>query len=211
VEPRRSLIGLGTGHAFDRDMRRTEPSRPSDRERAIMREVTTRLPHHHLVDVDPEDPTQQLDDLGEFHVEPLDVEARPAAERAEELDLATAETIAGESEPELAMESEAELERPSQDLVPGDTGELYGVRTPHAGGVNLAAPEDRDAFEGAWLGETWLESLEEHAAEMGPVPEEPVVVVDDSDVEHPDHRGHHATERGDPPVADKGSGGPGGL
>jgi len=46
---------------------------------------------------------------------------------------------------------------------------------------------------------------------MGPEPEEEVVIVDDSDIEHPDHRGHHPTESHDRPVADKGSGGPGGL
>jgi hypothetical protein len=46
---------------------------------------------------------------------------------------------------------------------------------------------------------------------MGPAPEEEVVIIDDSEIEHPDHRGHHPTEWRDRPIADKGSGGPGGL
>lgn len=162
-----------------------------------MREVSARLPHHHTVDIDPEDPTQQLDDLGEIHVEPLAVEVQPRAESDEDFDLASAENVVGESEPED--------EEPPRDAA--ETGELYGVRTPHAGDPNIAAPEDRDAYEGSWRGETWLEALEEHAIAMGPAPEEEVVIVDDSDP----HHGHHSTEGGDPPVADKGSGGPGGM
>jgi hypothetical protein len=185
-------------------MRRNQESRPSEKQRAIMREVSARLPQRHVVDIDPEDPSQQLDDLGEFHLEPLSVEAQPAAEASEDFDIASAENVEGESETESSdLDAEAELGH--------ETGELYGVRTPHAGDTNLAAPEDRDSFEGASRGETWLEALEEHATEMGPAPEEEVVIVDDSDVEHPDHRGHSPTERRDRPVADKGSGGPGGL
>lgn len=179
-----------------------------------MREVSARLPHRHVVDIDPEDPSQQLDDTGEFHVEPLAVEAWSNVEASEEFDIASAENVEGESE----LDEEAlELDTPSQMTADAyaeaaqETGELYGVRTPHAGDPNLAAPEDQDSFEGSWRGETWLEALEEHAIGMGPAPEEEVVVVDDSDREHPDHRGHHATERRDRPVADKGSGGPGGL
>jgi hypothetical protein len=186
-------------------MRRTKESVPSEKQRAIMREVSARLPHRHVVDIDPEDPSQQLDDVGEFHIEPLEVEAQSSVEASEDFDIASAENVEGESEPadEMAADVDAGL---------GDeTGELYGVRTPHAGDTNLAAPEDRDSFEGSWRGETWLESLEEHATLMGPAPEEEVVIIDDSDIEHPDHRGHHPTERGDRPVADKGSGGPGGL
>ncbi len=184
-------------------MRRTNEQEPSEQQRAIMREVSARLPQHHVVDIDPEDPTQQLDDLGEFHIEPLEVEAQSAAEASEDFDLASAENVEGESEPrdETIADPYAEVAH--------DTGELYGVRTPHAGDPDLSAPEDRGSFEGAERGEHWLEALEEHAAEMGPAPEEEVVIIDDSD-EHLEHRGHHSTER-DRPVADTGSGGPGGL
>jgi hypothetical protein len=176
-------------------MRRNTESGATEQQRAIMREVSARLPHRRLVDVDPEDPSQQLDDTGEFHLEPLAVDAQPSADASEDLDIAFAENVEGESEP--ADEPTDEQGR--------ETGELYGLRTPHAGDPNLAAAEDRDAFEGAGRGETWLEALEEHATLMGPAPEEEVVIVDAND------RSHHPTERGDRPVADKGSGGSGGL
>jgi hypothetical protein len=195
-------------------MRHHKESGPNEKQRAIMREVSARLPQRHVVDLDPEDPSQQLDDLGEFHIEPLAVEAQPTAEASEEFDIASAENVEGESE----VEGEAtELGPPSETTVDEyaqfdhETGDLYGVRTPHAGDTTLAAREDQDSFEGSWRGETWLEALEEHAAVMGPAPEEEVVIVDDSDVGTQDHRGHHSTEGGDRPVADKGSGGPGGL
>ena len=96
---------------------------------------------------------------------------------------------------------------PGPDASTKETGELYGVRTPHAGDPDLSAPEHLDSFDGATRGEHVFEAIAEHATESGPAPEEEVVIVDDSD---PD-AGHHSTERGDPPVADKGSGGPGGL
>jgi hypothetical protein len=175
-----------------------------------MREASARLPQHHVVDIDPEDPTQQLDDLGEFHIEPLAVEAQPAAEASEDLDLAAAENVEGESE--LGDDREVvtgEAESDPYAATGHDTGDLYGVRTPHAGDTSLAPPDDPSSFEGAEDGEHWLEALEERAAEMGPVPEEEIVIIDDSD-EHLVHRGHNPTER-DRPVADKGSGGPGGL
>jgi len=182
-------------------MRRTKEPEISEQQRAVMRDAD-RLAHRHVVDLDPEDPSQQLDVTGEFHIEPLAVEAQPAAEAAEDFDVASAENVEGESE----REDETEVAVESAQ----DTGELYGVRTPHAADANLAAPEDRDSFEGSSLGENWLEALEERAAEMGPAPEEEVAIVDDSDLEHRDHRGHHSTEWRDRPVADKGSGGPGG-
>jgi len=162
---------------------------------------SARFPRRHVVDLDPEDPSQQLDDLGEIHVEPLSFEAQPKAEALEDFDLASAENVEGDSaiEEEITLDADSELG--------GETGELYGVRTPHAGDTNLAAAEDRDAFVGAWRGETWLEALGEHATEMGPGLEEEVVIIDDS---HTGHRGHHSTETGNRPVADKGSGGPGG-
>lgn len=178
-------------------MRRIPFAGPTEKQRTVMREAG-RLARRHVVDIDPEDPTQQLDDTAEFDIEPLDLDARSAAEIAEDLDIAAAENVLGDSEPADADDERA-----------GDTGELYGVRTPHAGDTDLAAPEDRDAFEGAELGENWLESLEEHAATLGPKLEEEIVIVDDSDREHPSHRGRHPTER-DRPIADKGSGGPGG-
>ena len=141
------------------------------------------FPHHVRVPVDPEHPSDRIDETGDFQVES---DAEPAPESLEEV---TVEPASAEDR---------------------DTGELYGVHTPHAGDPDLAAPEDRDAFEGAARGQTWLEALEEHAADMGPAAEEEIVIIDDSDVEHPGHRGHHPTDWRDRPVADKGSGGPAG-
>jgi hypothetical protein len=196
-------------------MRPTKASQASEKQRAMMREASARLPHRRVVDTDPEDPSQQLDELGQFNLEPLAFEAQPAAEALEDFDIASAENVEGEEEleeevtAELAVPSEATAEMYADAAE--ETGELYGVRTPHAGDPDLAAPEDRDAFEGSWRGETWLEALSEHAIEMGPMPEEEVVIIDDSDLEHPGHHGYHPTEGGNRPVADKGAGGPGGL
>ncbi|HSK05069.1 MAG TPA: hypothetical protein VK932_27660 [Kofleriaceae bacterium] len=153
----RSRRRLGTPHAGDHGMRRNQESGSSEEQRA-MREVSTRLPHHHVVDIDPEDPTQQLDDLGEFHIEPLAVEAQSGVEASEDFDIASAENLEGESEPEDEAAAEPYAEAGH------DTGELYGVRTPHAGDTDLSAPEDRDSFEGSWRGETWLEAPARHAA-----------------------------------------------
>ncbi|HUJ61983.1 MAG TPA: hypothetical protein VLX92_25935 [Kofleriaceae bacterium] len=87
-----------------------------------------------------------------------------------------------------------------------DTGELYGVHTPPAADRELG--EDAESYKDAELGESWLESLELSAAEGGPEPEHEIDVQDDSDRDHPLH---HATEGKDRPVADKGSGGRGGM
>jgi hypothetical protein len=159
-----------------------------------MREAS-RLGRRRLVDIEPEDPSQQLDDIGEIDVAPLDVGAVPAEEAAEELDAAAAENVLGDSEPD-----------DDEDKDEKDTGKLYGVRTPHAADTDLSASEDRDGFAGSESGENWLEALEEHAAELGPAPEEEVVIVDDSGVEHRVHPSEHR----DRPVADKGAGGPAG-
>lgn len=175
------------------------PHRDARRSRAPIERPPATPPR--LVDTDPEDPSQQLDDLGTIQVGPLAVDARPSAEAAEEVATAVAENAPADVDLAVTIPHARRVEAVK------DTGELYGVRTPHAGDPDLAAPEDRDGFEGAERGENWLESLSGHAAESGPAPEEEVVIVDDSDPE----RGHSSTESGDRPVADKGSGGPGGL
>ena len=88
-----------------------------------------------------------------------------------------------------------------------DTGELYGLHTPHAADRDLDKTADQESFVDSEQGETWLETLEKKAAEGGAEAEEDLEVVDNSD----EHTGHHSTESGDRPVADKGSGGEGGL
>jgi hypothetical protein len=126
-----------------------------------MRDVNARMRPRGVEDLDPEDPSQVLNDVGE----PPEETAKPGKESRE-------------------------------------TGDLYGVRTPHAADADLADREGDD-FEGAEEGENFLESLARHATEGGPSPDEEVVVVDESE-------GHHPSESGNRPVADKGSGGPGG-
>jgi hypothetical protein len=88
-----------------------------------------------------------------------------------------------------------------------DSGELYGVHTPHAEDKDLGKARDQESFKDEDQGENWLETLEKKAAEGGAEPEEELDVIDESDPEG----GHHSTESGDRPVADKGSGGPSGL
>jgi hypothetical protein len=162
------------------------------------------LPHRSVVDIDPEDPAQQLDEAGDFHIEPLDVEAQPAAEGDEVFDQAQAESRAGEPED---IEKPSETESEAIEAGEPDTGELYGVHVAPAGDRELAASEDRDAFADSDLGENWLESLETHAAEGGPAPERDVVIIDDSDP----HSGPPSTDFRDRPKADRGAGGRGGL
>ena len=113
---------------------------------------------------------------------------------------------------------EGELEavdvRPNEPVEEGaeeehekDTGLLYGVHEPPATETELAAGEDHDAYRGADLGENFIEVLVEKSAELGPLPEHEIDVVDESDPEAPPS----PTDHRDRPKADRGSGGPGGL
>jgi hypothetical protein len=165
-----------------------------------------------VVDVDPGDLVQQLDEAGEFHVDPLDVEAQPSAEAEADVDLATEladeEEQTGEEDAALGLDEEHTLTADEiAEATARDLGDLYGVHLPPAEDRELATP-DLESFQDSTLGESFVEELIQSATEGGPVPEHVVDVVDDSDHNHPTH---HATESGDPPVADKGSGGPGGL
>jgi hypothetical protein len=176
----------------------------------------SRLPQPSIVDVDPEDPSQLLDDAGQFSiVEDLGVEAQPEAEASTEMDLAAIEAEGEETEEEdLAEATAPAIETPNETNVDAltakaeDTGDLYGVHHVPAEDKDPELTSDTEQFVDADLGENWLETLGKRAAEYGASAERVVDVVDDSDV---DHRGHHGTESGDRPVADKGSGGNGGL
>ncbi|MDB4958451.1 MAG: hypothetical protein JWO36_6020 [Myxococcales bacterium] len=152
-----------------------------------------------IVDLDPEDPTQVLDEVPGYQIEEVSVEAQPHPVSRADL-----ETLVEADEEELD-EDEEEQEAPE---VPKDVGDLYGVHAVQAEDTELAAPEDQDSFQDSTLGENWLEALETKSAEGGPEPEHVIDVVDDSDADHPTH---HKTDTRDRPVADKGSGGPGGL
>jgi hypothetical protein len=168
-------------------------------------------PQRSVVDIDPGDLAQQLDEAGEFHVDPLEVEAQPSAEAEADVDLAV--EIADEEE-QTDDEDEAlglEEERvPTADEIAAattkDVGDLYGVHVPPAADPDIAS-SDLDTFQDAALGESFTEELLAKTTEGGPTPEHEVDVIDDTDT----HPRHHATESGDRPVADKGSGGPGGL
>jgi hypothetical protein len=193
---RRTERFLGTLHASPRFMKARRRSRS----------------RRSVVDIDPGDPAQQLDEASEFHVDPLDVEARPSAEATADIDLAIelAEEEEGTSEEDEALGLEEER-APTADEIAArtskDVGDLYGVHMPRASDPELAS-DDLESFQDATFGESFTEELLAKATEGGPTPEHEVDVVDDSDANHPTH---HATESGDRPVADKGSGGPGGL
>ncbi len=158
-----------------------------------MREASA-LPGGSLVDIDPEDPSQLLDDAGQFSIVDVEVEAQPQAEADAELDAAVATTADDYTDIIDAT-----------DL--GDAGDLYGVRMPPAADKDLDVTRDRESFSDANLGEHAFETLEKKMAEGGAEPEAELEIEDDSD----EHRGHHKTDRRDRPVADKGSGGKAGL
>jgi len=128
------------------------------------------------------------------HPNPEDEDLSDPAQRLAQ-PLSEAQTDEVETAPN---DDEAELGEPGKPPK-RDVGDLYGVHMPPA--------SDRDLGEDSTLGESFFEQLGEHSAEGGPEVEHEIDVLDDSD----DHHAHHPTESGDRPVADKGSGGPGGL
>lgn len=165
------------------------------------------FPQPSIADIDPADPSQALDESGDFQIEPLAVDAEPSAEAAGELDQAQAESYAAsDKEDEDADEMHAD-EAEATEEPDKDTGELYGVHTPRAADRDLSAGPDHGAMVDDDDGENWLEALEAHSAEMGPEVEHEIVVLDDSDP----HEGPPPTDFRDRPKADKGSGGRGGL
>ena len=73
-------------------------------------------------------------------------------------------------------EERAVRDSPGRDapLDAGDDGELRAVHTPTASDRNI--PDEDRAMNG---GETWLEALEQRAAEGGPLPEHEIDLEDD--------------------------------
>jgi hypothetical protein len=174
-------------------MQANKDSRQDDARRA-MREASE-LPQPSIVDVDPEDPAQLLDDAEQYSVIDLEVDAEPQAEAEAELDAAVATTADDYTD---IIDS--------TDI--GDVGDLYGVHVPAAADPGTDVNPDRESFKDAELGEHVFETLQKKMAEGGTAnPEEDVEFEDDSD----DQRGHSKSDRRDRPVADKGSGGPAGL
>lgn len=167
------------------------------------------VPDPDLADVDPTDPAQQLDEAQDFHIEPLEVNVMPAAERQDDIDAAIGIAEADEDEDEddtfdLDATQETAEDRTAKAH---DAGELYGVHLPPAQDPERGGGPELGEYPESELGENWLETLGGEAVEGGPIPEREVDPNDDSDT----RGGHHATESGDRPVADKGSGGPAGL
>ena len=179
-------------------MQANKDSRNDDKRIQRAMQEASALPGDSIVDVDPEIPSQLLDDAGQFSVMSIDVDAQPDAEGEADIEAATVTAEAGEPE-DTNMDAYAEQA--------DDTGELYGVHTPHASDRDLDKTADQESFVDSEMGENWLETLGKKAAEYGAEAEEELDVVDNSD----ELGGHHSTESGDRPVADKGSGGRGGL
>jgi hypothetical protein len=167
------------------------------------------VPDPDLADVDPTDPAQELDETQDFHIEPLEVNVMPEAERQDDVDAAIGIVSADEDEDdEDTYDLDADqLTDEDRTAKAHDVGDLYGVHLAPAQDVERGAGPEGGEYAESELGENWLATLEADTAEGGPTPEHEVDPNDDSDI----NGGHHATESGDRPVADKGSGGPGGL
>jgi hypothetical protein len=147
---------------------------------------------------DPADPVQSFDDATDMHVSDLGVDAVDSADIEAAQDLASLESDLDEASLEIDTPSQTTLD--AQDVAVDETGELYGVHTPRA--VDNSLPDDRAAFD---EGQNWIEALETSAVEYGAEPEQELDVIDDQDVPP------HPSDMRDTPVADRGSGGPGGV
>jgi len=118
------------------------------------------------------------------------------------------DTVPADPEVEAALEDQAgdfdEPEMTTLDAMESsahDVGDLYGSHTPRA-----SETEHRDGDASFNEGQNWLEALGGDAAEFGTAdPERPLDMYDEQ--EGGTHQGDHK----DRPVADRGSGGPGGL
>lgn len=148
-----------------------------------------------IVDLDPEDPTQLLDEAGQFSVVDLELEAQPHAEADADLDAAVATTAEDYSDIIDATDI-------------GDAGDLYGVHVPRASDPQSDIRGDREAFDAESDGEHMFDSLQRKMTENGTAdPEEDVRFEDASDRQG----GHRKSDTRDRPIADKGSGGKSGL
>ncbi len=158
------------------------------------------------IDIDPGDPVQGLDDVAAFHIEELDVDAHSIVEADEELGVMEAETLAESQAEEEDPALDVTAAQPTLDVIESsmhDVGDLYGGHTPP--GMERVHPDDDQAMD---EGQNWVESLQASSIEDGAVPEfELDDIVDDADIDEPPH----PSDSRDRPVADRGSGGPGGV
>ena len=186
---RRPAMIAEPARAARRDRARDRASR-----RALDREPTV-IPNSYARD--PADPVQGLDDVHEFHLDDLDVDALSAAEVEADLD----ETLDGTLDDALDA-----IPVPTLDMIEmaaRDIGDRYrGLIAP---AVDRHHPDDRTAMD---QGQNWIEALEASAIEDGATPERDLTdIVDDTDVYAPPH----PPDTRDIPVADRGSGGRGGI
>jgi hypothetical protein len=155
---------------------------------------------------DPGDPVQSLDEVPAFHIEELDVDAQSQIDAGEDFDLAEAESGTEATAEEDEQELDVTSPEPTLDTIEAtmhDTGDLYGGHTPPA--TDREHPDEDQAMD---EGQSWTETLQASSIENGAMPEfELDDIVDDSEVDHPPH----PSDTRDRPVADRGSGGPGGV
>jgi hypothetical protein len=184
--------------------------------RQAMREAN-QMPQRSIVDIDPEDPSQLLDDADQYSVIDVDLDAQPQAEADAELDAAVADSEGeggaytdddgDDGEQDIATRDPAQTTADEYAASADDTGVLYGVVVPRAADTDLDLAPDQESFADSELGEHAFETLEKKMAEGGPAAETESEFVDESDPGF----GPNKTSTRDRPVADKGSGGPGGL
>ena len=144
----------------------------------------------------------------DFHVEPLDINVYPEAERQDEIDAALELSESDEDEDERDEVDPDDMTADERTAELGDIGELYGVHLPQAHDPRARHRPDLGEYAECELGETWLETLETDTAEGGPTAGATRSIRTTTATTRD---GHHSTESGDRPVADKGSGGPAGL
>ena len=169
--------------------------------RRFLRQAPSRAREAEPVDFgpDPGDPVQNLDEVTHMHVADYDVDAIDAADAEAAQDLALLESDLDESALELDTPSETTID--AQNDAALETGELYGVHTASAA-AHAQLDDGDDSFDD---GQNWLEALETSAVEYGAEPEHEIDVIDDMDT------APHPSDTRDTPVADRGSGGPGGV
>lgn len=147
---------------------------------------------------DPADPVQGFDDVADLQFADLDVDALDAADAEAAQDLASLESDLDDDA--LALDASSQPTIDAANVSVDETGELYGVHTPRA--VDRDLPDGDVSFD---EGQNWLEALETSSVEFGAEPEEDLDVVDEVDM------APHPSDTRDTPVADRGSGGPGGV
>ena len=159
-------------------------------------------------DLDPTDPVQSLDEAQDFHLEPLDINVMPGAEQQDDVDAAVgfADSDEDEDNDEEDVVDPDALTSEERTANADDTGELYGLHMPKVDDPERPTGPELAEYAESDLGENWLETLGTDSTEGGPAGDDELDPNDDTD-----HQTHHSSESGDRPVADKGSGGPGGL